>query len=245
MELQTNENKNKYEINLNEKEDKLNCLKYDFFVHNRYKITDLLHENIKYEGICNNGFTKLHTTKGKAYWLAQNEIEHLTPDWKFHVSVVHEDCPKAWDLLMQIFIENECRSGMKVIYLKETRNSAKGREITIYIYKYDIRYENSEIAKDFKLSYSLEHSQDYWLNFYLLIEDTLDLNKIKNNGLANGDKSLGGKFVSLRNEAYIINELTQEFVYPPDSAGWNASNHELPFDLKKFSKKIKKSEKIK
>ena len=40
-------------------------LKYDFYVNNRYTITDLIYENIEYEGICNNGFIILHTKKGK------------------------------------------------------------------------------------------------------------------------------------------------------------------------------------
>ena len=49
------------------------------------------------------------------------------PDWKFHVSVNHEDLKKAWDLIIGLFIRMKCRAGVKVIYLKESVNPQPGR----------------------------------------------------------------------------------------------------------------------
>lgn len=45
----------------------------------------------------------------------------------------------------------DCRSGMKVIYLKEA-SPEPGREITIYILKYDDKFQKSQFADDFGLS---------------------------------------------------------------------------------------------
>ena len=41
---------------------------YEFFIENRYKIS----ENKNYEALCNNGFIKLYTQNGRVYWHAQN-----------------------------------------------------------------------------------------------------------------------------------------------------------------------------
>jgi hypothetical protein len=62
----------------------------------------------------------------RIYWIVQNEFEHKLRDWKFHVSVMHEDVPKAWNLLTKMFIEGRCRGCMKVNYLKES-HTPRGR----------------------------------------------------------------------------------------------------------------------
>jgi hypothetical protein len=41
--------------------------------------------------------------------------------------------------------------------------------------------------------------------------------------LALGDYKIG-KYVSLRNEAFVIGKKG-EYIYPPNEFGWNASNH--------------------
>jgi len=154
--------------------DYLNSITFEFFVKNRYTISDFALDGIEYSAICNNGWIKLHTTKGKAYWLAQNELGHLTPDWKFHISVKNEDIPLAWNLVTKLFLEMRCRTGLKTTYLLENHNTAKGREITVYIFKYVPEYStNSEIARDFFLNYSDEHSEDFWFIFYKKIEKIL------------------------------------------------------------------------
>jgi hypothetical protein len=219
--------------------DLLDKTSYQFFEKNRYTISDFSLEGTDYSAICNNGWIKLHTTKGRVYWLSQNELAHISPDWKFHVSVIPEDIPRAWNLVSKIFLELRCKTGMKVTYLKENQGTAKGREITIYIYKYVEEYSTkSEIAKDYFLNYSDEHSEEFWYAFFRKIEEVLSENNIKPNGLAKGDKKLG-KYVSIRNEAYIkiYGPKGDEDVYPPDNYGWNAANHNLPFNLKKFEKK--------
>ena len=209
----------------------LENVSYEFFEENRYKITDFMLNKEEYSGICNNGFIKIHSNKCKAYWLCQNEIEHTSKDWKFHISVNNQDLKKAWNLISKIFIEIKCKTGMKVYYLKENSTSAIGREITLYIFKYDKIYDNSEIRACFDFDYCDEHSENFWIEFVLKIESTLKANKIKSNGLAKGDLKIG-EYVSLRNEAYV--KIGKELVYPPDNYGWNSVGHELPFNIEKF-----------
>jgi hypothetical protein len=219
--------------------DLLHRISYEFFESNRYTISDFTLEGVEYSAICNNGWIKLHTTKGKVYWLAQNELGHITPDWKFHISVVPEEIPRAWNLVSKIFLELRCRTGMKTTYLKENKNTAKGREITIYIYKYVEEYSTkSEIGTEYFLNYSDEHSENFWNSFFNKIEKVLSENKISSNGLAKGDKRLG-EYVSIRNEAYIkiTHQNDVEDHYPPDEYGWNAANQTHPFNLCKFVKK--------
>ncbi len=61
------------------------------------------------------------------------------------MSVKHEDLRRAWNLIADIFVKMNCRSGMKVAYLKES-TPQKGREITIYIVKYDEKFNKSQFA---------------------------------------------------------------------------------------------------
>lgn len=96
---------------------------YEFFERNRYTIS----EYNNYECLCNNGFIKLYTIPTRVYWHTQNQFEHRTPDWKFHVSVKHQDLKKAWNLLVGLFLKMKCRAGMKTIYLRESEGSQKGR----------------------------------------------------------------------------------------------------------------------
>jgi hypothetical protein len=206
--------------------------KYNYFLENRHDLPKLKSGEMDYEAICNNGFTKLFTEKCRIYWLAQNEHEHKTPDWKFHVSVVKEDIPKSWDLLIELFIAMNCRSGMKVCYLKENDRTAPGREITIYIYKHYYGYDTSELCEG-RLSIADEHSEDYWLDMFKRIECVLEDSKIRPNGCANGDLPLG-KYVSIRNEVFVHCDEKDVGIYPPDECGWNALGHPLPFNIDKF-----------
>ncbi len=116
-----------------------------------------------------------------------------------------------------------CRAGMKVIYLRQAQNPQSGRQITIYIVKYDPQFDKSQFAGDFGLDISLEHSQAFWLVMCRKIEEYLDSYGIESNGLADGDYKLG-KYISLRNEAFVRNSKGQG-IYPPNSYGWNPLKH--------------------
>lgn len=224
--------------------ENFNKFLYDFFMKNRYSITEFLYSKEQYTALCNNGFIRLHASKGRAYWLSQNELDHLTPDWKLHISVVHEDLPRAWDLISNLFVKVKCRSGMKTAYLPENSIIARGREITVYIYKFVEEYKNkSEIGQEWSLDLAEEHSQDFWIAFIKEIEEILKFNKIRTNLCAKGDLQIGN-YVSLRNEAFIYDQKIGEVIYPPDEAGWNAAKHELPFSLKKLGS-LKRSSKLK
>jgi hypothetical protein len=58
----------------------------------------------------------------------------------------------------------------------------------------------------------------------------LTKNGITSNGLAEGDLKLG-KYVSLRNECFTYDWRKGHGIYPPDSFGWNAAKHEIPFKI--------------
>lgn len=68
----------------------------------------------------------------------------------------------------------------------------------------------------------------------------LESHGIESNGLAPGDLKVG-KYVSLRNEAYIKGK-DNEHIYPPNEYGWNAAEHELPFSLQKFTECMLRNE---
>lgn len=87
----------------------------------------------------------------RIYWIVQNEFGHQLRDWKFHVSVAHKDVMRAWNVLARLFVLSRCRGCMKVSYLQESR-TPRGREITIYIYKFEEAYEDSHLAKEYELS---------------------------------------------------------------------------------------------
>ena len=92
---------------------------------------------MKYEVLHSGGFLRLYTLRGRAYWNAQNETEHTTPDWKFHVSCHLDDIPTIWNSLTALFMDMKCEIGMKVTTLSENEwsESQRGREVTIYIYR--------------------------------------------------------------------------------------------------------------
>lgn len=170
---------------------------YEYFLKNRYLVPRFSYNGTQYEAICNNGFIKLYIPKMRAYWIVQNEFGHQLRDWKFHVSVAHEDVARAWNILARMFVESRCRGCMKVSYLKESQ-TPRGREITIYIFKFEEEYEESQLAIEYGLSLAEEHSEDFWVSMFYRIEAAMAENNIKANGLAYGDLGLGS-YVSLRN----------------------------------------------
>lgn len=64
----------------------------------------------------------------------------------------------------------------------------------------------------------------------------LESHNIESNGLAAGDLKIG-KYISLRNEAFIKGK-SSEHIYPPNQHGWNAAEHEIPFSIEKLTQYI-------
>jgi hypothetical protein len=98
--------------------------------------------------------------------------------------------------------------------------------------KIDPKFKLSSFASDFGVSLADEHSEEFWINFVGEIEVLLDENGIEPNGLANGDYRIG-KYVSLRNEAFVLNN-TGNYIYPPNERGWNPLQHPLPLSIAKL-----------
>ena len=130
---------------------------------------------------------------------------------------------------------------MKVVYLKQAVNPQVGREITIYIVKYSKQFDKSSFAGDYQVSIADEHSEDFWKEMVIEIEHALWVHEIKPNGLANGDLRIG-QYVSLRNEAFVLNEEDGNYMYPPNFKGWNPEGQRLPFDISRFIKQIRVAE---
>lgn len=165
------------------------------------------------------------------YWNAQNETEHTSPDWKLHVSCDLNDINKAWNLIAALFIDYKCEIGMKATILlnnNEWSELQRGREITIYIYRYHSSYKNymqdviPEQNHNLYLGSEFNdiYNSSFWVNFILEIENKLKLLNIKSRGVANGDLLLPGCiYVSLRNEAYIPSKDSIEII------NINSTNH--------------------
>lgn len=186
-------------------------------------------QGIKYEIMYTNGFLRLYTEKGRAYWISQNLLKQTSPDWKFHVSVCPNDIRLAWNLISTLFLNKKGKFGIKVNLGRKRHLYANGREITIYIFKYVEDYENLKVAKEANLNKNDEDSEEYWLNFVEEIQNLLKDNSIKSNGLAKGDFPLN-EYVSIRNESFVSNNKGI-YSIPSDEMGWNVAKHILPFKI--------------
>jgi hypothetical protein len=115
------------------------CVRQDWFKTMSYRLLD------------SNGFLLLYTMRGRVYWISQNVTNHTTPDWKIHFSICEEHIPLAWNIIAQLFIDKKCEIGMKATTVSSRfcNSSQRGREITVYVYKYDtalkrgVMYETS------------------------------------------------------------------------------------------------------
>jgi hypothetical protein len=90
----------------------------------------------------------------------------------------------------------------------------------------------SAFAGEFGLDIDIEHSEDYWFEMCTQVERVLLNYGVESNGCAEGDYPLG-KYVSLRNEAFV-RDHSGNSIYPPNKEGWNPLRHPLPIDLKRF-----------
>lgn len=104
------------------------CTRQNWFKTMTYRLLD------------SNGFLLLHTLRGRVYWISQNLTNHTTPDWKLHFSICESDIPRAWNIIAELFMDKKCEIGMKATTAASRfcYSSQRGREITVYIYQYDL-----------------------------------------------------------------------------------------------------------
>eukprot|EP01117_Protostelium_nocturnum_P015984 TRINITY_DN6242_c0_g1_i1.p1 TRINITY_DN6242_c0_g1~~TRINITY_DN6242_c0_g1_i1.p1 ORF type:complete len:315 (+),score=72.10 TRINITY_DN6242_c0_g1_i1:100-945(+) len=214
------------------------------------------HIDMHYDLLETGGFLRLCTLRGRTYWHAQNTLGHMSPDWKIHFSVVNSDLPKAWNILSELFVLSRCDIGMKVTTIPDGfdgENGQRGREITVYIYKYESEYgfgpmydekadgtvhfmgERREEESFYYLGREFDgipYDSKFWFDFITKAENRLKEEGVRSNGLANGDLSLPGcRYASLRNEAFVIVKKGDHLPhYPPNSFGWNAAKHPNPLE---------------
>jgi len=55
---------------------------------------------------------------------------------KIHFGIALSDIPRAWNLLANLFIEKDCKFGIKSCFQAGWPDEQRGREITFYIYRY-------------------------------------------------------------------------------------------------------------
>lgn len=229
---------------------------HSYMVDHRYEIPHKSVLGVKYEVIHSNGFIKLYTQEARTYWVAQNTASHTTPDWKFHFSVAPSDLPKAWNCVAAVFLRSLCRSGMKVEVNPGWPAEQFGREITIYIMTYDAAYGRGVEYPDRKsgetriipLSRAMEHSRDFWLSLVVESELALTREQVRSNGLARGDRAIGPQFSSIRNEAFVPQEVVDESSgrkdvvagIPSNAQRWNAARHAKPFRIKTFARDVRR-----
>mmetsp|Transcript_24460 Transcript_24460/g.56328 ORF Transcript_24460/g.56328 Transcript_24460/m.56328 type:complete len:269 (-) Transcript_24460:144-950(-) len=208
-----------------------------------------LHRTMEYEILHTGGFIRLCTERGRIYWMAQNEQDHRPPDWKLHFSIQPDHVPQAWDLLSKLFVDWGCDFGMKAVsedHLSTWPRKQWGREITVYIFVHDGSYPDGGPMMDlcdpgsehrFWLGPEFERGSTFWWSFVHAAEALLASASIENNGgIATGDLALGGRYASLRNEAFVLGRDEEvgdglKFIYPPNAEGWNAARHPCPLDL--------------
>jgi hypothetical protein len=200
-------------------------------------------DNTEYEVLHNNGFLRINTLRCRMYHIYQSRYRYQLPDWKIHFSIVHEDLPKAWNILSTLFMEKKCQSAIKVVVPDWDKftwpNDMLGREITVYIYQHKKYYDDVE---EYAPTSDMQQSRSLWLSFIETAEARLAEHKIQPLPHPEGDYPLG-TYSSLRNEAFILLKPewvdivgkpqralfnNGEYCYPPNVAGWNAAGHKNP-----------------
>lgn len=242
---------------------------YDYAINNRYEISN---KSIEINGepytiqlLVSNGFVKIYSLYGRIYWVSQSHTTiHQTPDWKIHFSVSEQEIRDTFNIVSACYIATKQKYpkkgttfffAMKAINIKlsDWPKKMSGREVTVYIYKYDERLNSGEPFSLFsdgntqlnsneikKVVYKKEDEEDneFIFTFIQLADKELLKKGIKIHGCADGDLWLGN-FSSLRNEAYIPIDGTP--TYPPNENGWNAAQQKMPFtwfEIWKLRRKI-------
>jgi len=205
------------------------------------------HRTMEYEILHTGGFLRLCTERGRVYWLAQNTEDHRPPDWKLHFSIHPRHVPRAWDVLSRLFLTRACDFGMKAVAgeaLDSWPEAQRGRELTVYIFQYHEAYRGGgpmmECCKPgtehrFYLGPEFERDATFWAELVRDAEEALAAAGVESHGgTACGDLPLGGRYASLRNEAFVPVRQDEEaehgtdYIYPPNKAGWNAAGHPCP-----------------
>eukprot|EP00746_Dinoflagellata_sp_MGD_P001270 gnl/MRDRNA2_/MRDRNA2_102393_c0_seq1.p1 gnl/MRDRNA2_/MRDRNA2_102393_c0~~gnl/MRDRNA2_/MRDRNA2_102393_c0_seq1.p1 ORF type:complete len:295 (+),score=27.41 gnl/MRDRNA2_/MRDRNA2_102393_c0_seq1:96-980(+) len=212
----------------------------------------------RYEILHTGGFVRLCTPRCRAYWLAQNELMHESADWKIHFSIELDQIPLAWNCIVQLFFERAGEFGLKATTAWEDAHEwppeQRGREFTIYIFRYDARYGAGPMAdargltpkerRPFLLNKSHEQSGRYWWAFIWEAEASLSASGVQSCNCADGDLPVGLRgYASIRNEAYVPwrfreDRSIRKCCYPPNEAGWNAAGDPCP--LTAFPKWIRR-----
>lgn len=176
------------------------------------------------------------TERGRVYWLAQNEMQHTTPDWKIHFSIAprgewEEDIGQAWNILGALFLERCCEVGMKARYSCWEDPVQQGREMTVYVYVFSEEYDKGhqggpmeglsnlgdEHLHHLGYEYEAAFGAKFWFLFIQEAESRLNEAGLHTAGVADGDLALPGcRFASIRNEAFV----------PVPNPDWREGQHE-------------------
>lgn len=212
---------------------------------------ELTRHGRKYEVLHTGGFVRFCTPRCRAYWLSQNELMHESADWKLHFSVELDQIPVAWNYIVRLFLDSVGEFGLKATTAwedgQEWPEEQRGRELTVYIFRYDARYRRGPMVdakgltpkerRPFLFDKSYEQSRRYWWAFIRKAEASLSARGVQSRGCANGDLPVGSNgYASLRNEAYVPWDVKKDWnhqtsrmpMYPPNEAGWNAAGHSCP-----------------
>jgi len=196
-----------------------------------FTLNDDPYKTLTYELSEADGFLRLCTLRAKTYWEVHDQQTHTTPDWKLHFSIDPLDIPQAWNIVAATFMQLKCEVGMTVVSRHDDGMfppAQFGRELTVYIFKYDREYNAGDGIAMFESPYT----SFFWLKFIRSMESRLSGALIRNHGIAYGDLPLPAcRYTSLRNEAYIPTSddgAKSSAGIPPNSAGWNAAQHRNP-----------------
>jgi hypothetical protein len=102
-----------------------------------------------------------------------------------------------------------------------------------------LHYLVTKLQQDFYLGVEYERAWlTFWLPFVAEVEKRLAAARISGRGfVADGDLPIVGcRYASLRNEAFVqarkdgtpSTDGPLEYIYPPNSCGWNAAAHQTP-----------------
>lgn len=225
--------------------DKLPC-SHPYSYENLMEHPKVMHYFRTRDGRClvnlhTGGFLRLATLRGRAYWVAQNEHHHCTPDWKIHFALDDStgNFAKAWNIVALLFLVEGCEVGMKVSYIPADKwKTQQGRELTLYMYTHHEPWGYGPMPEDkrYHLSAGLEKPESSWHKIISRAEQALSANGVVPRPTADGDLALRGmRYASLRNEAFVVDfdahQKARCLMYPPNRRGWNAAGHASPLPV--------------
>ena len=229
-------------------------INYSDFIENNSLVKNFEYKSLKYSCYLKSNCLYLTTSIGQELNLIKKDIFNFSQNWKFHISISVNQIQLAWNLISSLFIKKECWEGMRtVVYSKEinkTNLNNKGKEIVIDIFRYSNEfncnkqknnnklYDNSCIEENdnmvkIEFNSSLEKSENFWLEMFLNIENTLKSNNVMSNGTAIGDLKLGN-YISLKNVTNTIHKDSNLSNNPLYNLSFNNKNSQLPFDIYRF-----------